>query len=491
MTRRIVEHRPVQQEIVHDGTDSREPSVAGPPFPSRLCSLSMGMTITPQVGQTHSENICISKKFIYTIVKADLLIPGDGEPMAHAALVAEEKLIVWVGTQDNLPVRYIEKARRIHTVPYLMPGLWDCHAHLMTGGEDEATWPPYMGFVAGDPVADGARLGRLCWEILQRGYTSIRDLAGYGCEIAKPINEGTIPGPNIYSSGACISQLAGHGDVFSIPAGDVLLSLGVGQIRPGHFATKPSCIVNGQDECRLGVRLQIRRGAKCIKILASGGVMSSDDDPTLAQFSPGELEVLVDEATRFNRAVAAHVHGIPGILAAVKAGVTTVEHASFADEECIRLIKEKNIVYVATREAIQIIPTIGHGVPKRVLDKAKLVAAHHMMAYKAAVKAGVTFALGTDATSMLTMARELEWAVEAGLSNLEALKAATANGPLTVKGQAPKTGQLKVGYEADFIGVIENPVDDVKVLQKVDNIKWVWKGGKLFKGPGVGPWGEA
>lgn len=88
------------------------------------------------------------------------------------------------------------------------------------------------------------------------------------------------------------------------------------------------------------------------------------------------------------------------------------------------------------------------------------------------------------------MALELEYAVKAGLSNLEAIRAATANGPLTVGAQAPRTGQLKVGYEADILGLTANPVEDVRVLQEKNNIKFVWKGGKLFKGPGVGPWGE-
>ncbi|KAG8417303.1 hypothetical protein J3459_012397 [Metarhizium acridum] len=284
---------------------------------------------------------------------------------------------------------------------------------------------------------------------------------------------GTVPGPNIYGSGACISQLAGHGDVFALPAGDVLLNLGAAQVRPGHFATNPSCIAGGEDECRLAVRLQIRRGARCIKLLASGGVMSSDDDPTCAQFSPRELAA------------------VPGIVAAVEAGVRTVEHVSLADDECLGLIKQRGVVYVATREAIELLLSMGDELPRVHRDKVRLVAEHHMAAYKAAVRAGVTIALGTDAVAALTMARELEWAVEAGLSNLEAIRAATANGPLTVEGQAPKTGQLKPGYEADFIGVTENPVADVRVLQNKENIRWVWKGGRIFKGPGVGPWGES
>ena len=90
----------------------------------------------------------------------------------------------------------------------------------------------------------------------------------------------------------------------------------------------------------------------------------------------------------------------------------------------------------------------------------------------------------------VNMAMELEYAVDAGMSTLEAIRAATANGPLSVGEQAPRTGQLRAGYEADLIGLLENPVGDVRVLQKIDNVRWVWKGGKIFKGPGVGPWGE-
>ena len=128
---------------------------------------------------------------------------------------------------------------------------------------------------------------------------------------------------------------------------------------------------------------------------------------------------------------------------------------------------------------------------RQTWEKAKLVGKNHEAAYKLAIKTGgVQFALGTDMQPGFNMAMELEFAVAAGMSSLDAIKAATANGPLSIGEQAPKTGQLRVGYEADVIGLLENPVEDVRVLQKIDNIKWVWKGGKIFKGPGVGPWGE-
>lgn len=169
----------------------------------------------------------------------------------------------------------------------------------------------------------------------------MRDCGGYGCEMAKVIDDGAIVGPNIYSAGAYISQTAGHGDLFTLPPGDAILNLGVRTVNPGYGNMSASCLADGVDEVRRAVRLQIRRGAKCIKVMATGGVTSRDDDPLRAQFSKDELMAIVDESSRMGRAVAAHVHGKPGIIAALEAGVMTVEHATFADDECIALMKER------------------------------------------------------------------------------------------------------------------------------------------------------
>ncbi|KAJ6441295.1 amidohydrolase [Purpureocillium lavendulum] len=465
-------------------------------LPSRVYSTGFGIAIRTKNASTDQDHddASASKKAVYTIVTADLLIPGDGEPMPQAALVAAGKLIVWIGKHSELPKEYTSRPHKRYEVPYLMPGLWDCHVHF--GGENEEAaiedGTTGLTFIADNPVTSGARLARGCWEALQRGYTSMRDVAGFGCEVAKAIEDGTIVGPNVYSAGACLSQLAGHGDIFALPAGDALLNLGVSNITAGHFGTTMSCLVDGVDECRRGVRLQIRRGAKCIKVLASGGVLSRDDNPLYAQFSPEELDAIVSEAGRMGRAVAAHVHGKPGILQAVRAGVASVEHVTFADRECVDLIRDKGTIYVATRTIVKLLlASGGKGMPRIIWEKAKLCGANHLNAYKLAIESGgITFALGTDTPPGFNMAMELEFAVEAGMSNLDAIRAATANGPLTVRDQAPKTGQLKVGYEADMIGVCANPVDDVRVLQKRSNIGWVWKGGRLFKGPGIGPWGE-
>ncbi|XDG03500.1 hypothetical protein ABKA04_003115 [Annulohypoxylon sp. FPYF3050] len=461
---------------------------ASPP-PSRVFSTAFGIALRPRDSEDTPQFSQPSEPS-FTIITTDLLIPGDGAPLPDAALVISTKLIIWLGPRASIPSAYTSAPHKSYTVPYLMPGLWDCHVHF--GGDSEAEGSDsFLGFIAEHPAAAGARLARGCWEAIQRGYTSLRDVAGYGCEVARAIDDGSIVGPNVYSAGACLSQTAGHGDVFSLPAGDVLLNLGVANISAGQFGAGMSVIVDGVDECRRAVRLQIRRGARCIKILASGGVMSRDDNPLYAQFSPEELRCIVEEATRQNRAVAAHVHGKPGILAAVEAGVTTVEHVSFADQECVDLIKEKGTVWIATRTIVDmLLQSGGKGLSRQQWEKAQLCGKVHLAAYKLAIDAGVPIALGTDTPPGFNMAVELDYAVQAGLSNLEAIKAATANGPLSVGGQAPKTGQLKVGYEADVLGLLQNPVEDVKILQDKTNIGWVWKGGKILKGPGVGPWGE-
>lgn len=462
-------------------------------LPQRIFSTAFGITLRPKNSDvqelTHDE-VAATKKKYYTIIRTGLLIPGDGEPIENAALVVENKIIAWVGTQIELPKEFVDAPHREFEMPYLMPGLWEVHSHF--GGESPDTEETsYVVFLATHPASSGARLAKGCWEALQRGYTSLRDVAGMGCEVGQAIEDGSIVGPNVYSSGAGLTQLAGHGDIHNLPAGDVINNMGVKNVQAGHWGSGHTLIVDGVDECRRGVRLQIRRGARCIKVMASGGVMSRDDNPLYAQFSPEELETIVEESNRQGRSVAAHVHGKPGIMAAVKAGVTTVEHVSFADQECIDLIKQKGTIYVATRFIVDLlIQTGGKGLGKAQWEKAKLCATNHEAAYKMAIKQGVTCALGTDTPPGVNCAIELEYAVKCGMTTLEAIKAATANGPLTVGAQAPKTGQLKAGYEADILGLTENPVKDVKVLQKSDNIKYVFKGGRLFKGPGVGPWGE-
>lgn len=220
-----------------------------------------------------------------------------------------------------------------------MLGMWDCHVHFMgvskTSVDDIAMVPPAIA---------GARSAKDIVATLNSGFTSVREVAGCGSELLKLINEGWLPGPNIYSAVSILSQTAGHGDAHGMP-----LDLFNDKIRHGL----PFHLCDGVSECIKAVRLQIRRGVRLIKVAASGGVLSLIDDPQMQQFSDKELETIVEEARRSDRSVAAHCHGKKGIMAALRAGCCTIEHGSYLDQEAIDLMLKTNAILVPTRLIIE------------------------------------------------------------------------------------------------------------------------------------------
>lgn len=307
-------------------------------------------------------------------------------------------------------------------------------------------------------------------------------MAGYGVFISQAVDEGWIPGPHIYSSHAIISMTAGHGDLHSHPWE---------LVRAKRIEGIPMYVADGVDECVRAVRLQIRSGAKVIKICATGGVLSLIDDPLHAEFSPAEIKAIVDEAARPDRFVAAHCHGKAGIMNALHAGVQTIEHGSYLDDEAIALMKGKGAVLVATRTIVEYGIKNLDQLPAEPRKKMEQIAEAHKAAWAKAIKAGVKNALGTD-LGYSTMSvdhrhgmngREFPLAVKAGLTPLEAIEAGTAAAPFTLGPQAPRSGQLKDGYDADFIALSGNPIDDIDILADPSKITHVWKGGKLFKSP--------
>ena len=303
------------------------------------------------------------------------------------------------------------------------------------------------------------------------------------------MNEGTIPGPNVYSSVSPISMTAGHGDAHATPLPvikDAIESYGL-----------PLSVVDGPDECLRAVRSNLRRGASLIKVLASGGCTSSLDDPEHRQFSDEELKVMVEEAKRSDRLVSAHCHGKAGIIAALNAGVGTIEHGTYLDNECLGLMKEKNVILIATRnffEAGLKVPELWNPESYAKLEHA---AETHKAAYQLAVKSGVRIALGTDlgvsgsvmegprgrVFSHGSNARELQYAVDAGMTPLQAIEAATATAAETLGTMAPKAGRAEVGWQADLIGVEGDVLNDIGIMANDACVKWIWKGGILIKSP--------
>ncbi|CRG90925.1 hypothetical protein PISL3812_07971 [Talaromyces islandicus] len=400
-------------------------------------------------------------------IKASILIPGRGEPLKDGALVINGSKIAWVGHQTSIPAQYTHV--QFKTVPVLMPGLWDCHMHYTGAGPgDNATYVSSLGSSA----LFGARVSKELERTLLAGFTTVRETGGYAGEIFPAVKEGTLVGPNVYSSVGIMGVTGGHSDIHPVPIGTVLDNAQHGGI---------SQVCDGVSDCVKTVRLMVRRGAKLIKVCATGGVGSELDDPQDAQFSPEELKAIVEEAARTKRIVAAHCHGKEGIMNALHAGVRTIEHGSYLDEEAIALMKEKDAILIATRLIVE------EGIknpaewPPISYQKLLKIRAQNKKSYALAVQHGVKIALGTDWNAG-EHGKELEYAVEAGLTPLEAIEACTATSPETLGPHfAPLSGQLKEGYDADVIAVSNNPLDDVKILGDPKNVTHVWKGGKLYK----------
>jgi imidazolonepropionase-like amidohydrolase len=250
-------------------------------------------------------------------------------------------------------------------------------------------------------------------------------------------------------------------------------------------------LCDGVAECLRAVRLQLRAGAKVIKVCASGGVLSELDDPIHQQFSDEELRAIVEEAGRADRIVAAHCHGKPGIMAALRAGARTIEHGSYLDAEAAAAMRDSGAILVPTRFIIDRMLALTDKVPPFAAAKIVAVAERHLEAMAIAHDAGVTIALGTDigTSGPDTLVpwgmngHELGHLVAAGLTPLEAIEAATATGPLTLGPQAPRSGLLAEGYDADVLGVAANPLEDIAVLTDPANVTHVWKAGLPVKTP--------
>jgi imidazolonepropionase-like amidohydrolase len=231
----------------------------------------------------------------------------------------------------------------------------------------------------------------------------------------------------------------------------------------------------------------LRLGAKVIKIHASGGVMSELDDPHLPQFSKPELDAIVDEATRMERLVGAHCHGKRGIMAALEAGIMTIEHGTYLDEEAADAMAETGAILVPTRFVVDFLMSEGdkRGMPEYAKKKAQAASEAHSDAVALAHQRGVKIAMGTDIWMTGLWGRngeELSLLVDCGMTPLEAIETATANGPATLGPQAPNAGQLLEGMDGDVICISGDPTTDVSILGDPSNITHVFKAGVKVKG---------
>jgi imidazolonepropionase-like amidohydrolase len=411
-----------------------------------------------------------------TRISAGRLIPGDGAPVAEATVIIEGDNIVYAGQSADAPDTPGSDEVSVSTV---MPGMWDCHAHLFGFRPGVVN---LEALIVQDPRVGAVRSTKDLAVALDAGITSVREVGGYGAVLAPLVDEGTIQSPHLYAAGSVLSQTGGHGDFHSLSPEDS------DRIFERHFGA-PS-LADGPDDCRRVVRRQLRLGAKVIKVCAAGGVMSQVDHPLHQQFSTGELGAIVEEAARAERAVAAHCHGKPGIMAAIEAGVRTIEHGSYLDVEGAVAMVETNTVLVPTRWIIDHLMAVGRsqGMADYAFAKAESIADRHRAAVETAIDCGVTIAAGTDIWGAGMWGRNGEEAgllAAIGLSPADAIAAATAVGPSTLGPQAPLSGRLEAGYGADIIALDVDPLTDVSVLGQPEHVTHVWKSGLRVKAPPV------
>lgn len=404
-------------------------------------------------------------------LKAARLIDGTGAPaIRNAIVIVTNNTITEVGDARSVRIPAGAKVIDLGDVT-LLPGFIDAHTHL-------------IGRVLGDPEGEmsavrdyesfTAILGVLhARDTLMAGFTSVRNVGASGpfsdMALRKAINEGWTPGPRMETAGHALGITGGHCDDNGFRPGVVEQGFKDG-------------IANGPEEIRAAVRYQIKYGADVIKTCATGGVLSEGDAVGATQYSFEELKALVEESNKLERKVAAHAHGTEGIKLAVRAGVSSIEHGSFLDEEGARMMAERGTFLVPTLMAGEAVERAAkNGVLKGLrAEKAFAAAAAMRRGIKIAVANKVQIALGTDAGVIPhgTNAREFILLVEwGGLTNMESITAGTLNGARLL-GWDKNVGSLASGKWADIVAVSGDPLKDIHAMEKV---VFVMKNGVVYK----------
>lgn len=350
---------------------------------------------------------------------------------------------------------------------FVMPGLMDMHVHLQgeLGPKNDSQ---RLRMSDADVAMQSAYFAN---KTLMAGFTTVRDLG------AKPeqmyalrdaIAKGWIDGPRIIASGG-VSVTGGHGDVDGMSP-DLL----------DKFTTKTIC--DGPYDCRRATRRAIKFGADVIKITSTGGVLSDTDTGTGQQMNDDEIKEIVATAHALGRKVASHAHATEGINAALRAGVDSIEHGSYADKESIKLLKKNGAFLVPTLLAGDTVVHMAKEsdfMSSAIKQKAVRVGADMTANFTRAYKAGVKIAYGTDSgvSAHGTNAREAVLMNQAGMSNKDVLISATINGAELVD-MSDSLGTLSVGKQADIIATQGNPLEDISALLDVG---FVMKGGKVVK----------
>jgi imidazolonepropionase-like amidohydrolase len=378
-----------------------------------------------------------------TLFTGATIVDGTGADPAEADLVVDDGRIVEIG-------RGLDGDERVDLAgKSLLPGLFDCHTHVVVSTIDQTrnlqTPFSYRFYQAMNNLAATLRIG----------ITTVRGAGGADLGIKKAVDDRLIPGPRMQVSLAMISQTGGHGDGWTASGGELHFI----QRHPGV----PETMVDGPDEMRRKVRELVRMGADIIKVATSGGVLSPRDKPTHAHFRPAELEVLVEEANAAGIWVMAHAQATQGIKNAIRAGIRSIEHGIYLDDEAIELMVAHGTwlvpTLVAPRGVIEAADAGAAIAPQSVAKAREVVETHHA-SFEKAVAAGVKVAMGTDSgvTPHGQNLRELALMVDCGMTPMQAI-VATTRSAAELMGLDAELGTLEAGKRADLVVVAGDPLD--------------------------------
>ncbi len=398
---------------------------------------------------------------------AHLFDSVSGQLVDHGVVVVSGTKIQAVGSDVKIPdgAEVIDLGDAT-----LMPGFIDAHVHL--GSESGPQWyqdwfDSIMRFPA-EQALYGAHYAKIT---LEAGVTTVRDLGSsdyISLGLRNAIKAGMIPGPRMLVANYAIGATGGHADQDPVPPQRIAVE---GPIQG---------VCNGADECRAAVRYQIKFGADVIKFMPSGGVLSLSDPVDNPQLTQEEMNAIVSEAHSWGRKVAAHCHGDRAAKMAIAAGVDSIEHGTFLQDDTLLEMKKKHVYLVATLFAGAWIGERLDTFPPAIAVKARAAAAQSQQMFQHAVKIGVPIAMGTDAAVEPhgLNAREFSLMTKNGLSPAQALMAGTANGA-DLLGLATQTGTLAAGKFADIVAVPGNPLADMHVTE---HPVFVMKEGTVYVG---------
>lgn len=402
------------------------------------------------------------------LTNATLIDCTGADPRPGITVVVSEGLIHRVA-----PSRAMRRPRGAQVLDLagrtLMAGLIDAHVHL---GITETSWEQ----VVREPAAVYAlKVGRVIEQTLDAGFTTVRDAGLVDGGFAQAVEQGYLRGPRILPSGAPISQTGGHGD-WRARYQDYWPE-------PVPGLVTPPALCDGVDEVRRAARQQLRRGATQVKVMASGGAMSPGDDIETTQLTVEELAAAVYEAKAAGRYAMAHTYSPGSVRNAVEAGVRSIEHGNFLDEETAALMKARGAYLVPTLATYELIDRFGeqHGVSAFSMQKIRLAKARGAESVRIAAAAGVRIGSGSDLLGPMQPFKTLELSLKAAiLGPMAALVSATrTNAELLCL--ADRTGTVEEGRWADLIVVDGDPVENIDVLREAGNVRLVLKRGHILK----------